>query len=260
MESLLNALQDGRLIELPDEEKSGALELLATLIEAIPGATLDEGISEKVLARERVHNTGIGRGWACPHARCARDGELLCAVGWSPAGIAYDAPDGKPVHLVVMYFVPDTQKNRYLKEISSLAKAIQSQPALENPGELKDLADVRHSLLDAITIALESTAPDAVARMIHLQVRQAESPEPSLPEASSGRFVPFTLIVWPGGKSLVLAQDADLVRTIEDDASLAASLEQTGRAECQGMHLLVRHKTEFRPDRRLYECLAVRPG
>jgi PTS system nitrogen regulatory IIA component len=50
-------------------------------------------------------------------------------VGWSPAGIDYGAPDNEPVHLLVMYFVPDTQKNAYLKEISSLAKAIQTQSA-----------------------------------------------------------------------------------------------------------------------------------
>ena len=93
------------------------------------------GITEKVLAREQPHNTGIGKGWACPHARSPRDGELRLRRGLEPAGIDYGAPDGQPVHLVVMYFVPDAQKNAYLKEISSLAKAITTRPELQDPAE-----------------------------------------------------------------------------------------------------------------------------
>ncbi len=36
MKSLLDALQEGRLIELPETDKEKSLQLLATLIEAIP--------------------------------------------------------------------------------------------------------------------------------------------------------------------------------------------------------------------------------
>src|SRR5581483_6031602 len=101
MKSLLNALQEGRLIELTENNKPKALEYLATLIEAIPDIGVEGGITERVQAREQSHNTGIGKGWACPHARSPRDGELVCAVGWSPAGIDYGAPDQLPVHMVV---------------------------------------------------------------------------------------------------------------------------------------------------------------
>src|ERR1700688_2193238 len=132
MRSLLDALQAGRLIELTDNHKTKSLEYLATLIEAIPDIGVEGGITEGVLVREHLHNTGIGKGWACPHARTPRGGELVCSVGWNPKGIDYGAPDGAPVHLLVMYFVPDAQKNAYLKEISSLAKAIQTQPALQD--------------------------------------------------------------------------------------------------------------------------------
>ena len=158
MKSLLTALQEGRLIELPDNNKEKSLEYLATIIEAIPDIGGERGITETVLDREHLHNTGIGKGWACPHARSDWDGELLCSVGWSPQGIDYGSPDGKPVHLVVMYFVPDGQKNSYLKEISSLAKAIQTMPSMQALPLLTDLSEVRHRLLDAINAALESMA------------------------------------------------------------------------------------------------------
>ena len=124
MKSLLHALQDGRLIELPDTDKEKSLKYLAHIIEAVPDLASSPELADAMIAREKEQNTGIGLGIACPHVRASGAGELLCAVGWSPAGIDYGAVDGKKVYLVVMYFIPDSQKSVYLKEISSLAGAI----------------------------------------------------------------------------------------------------------------------------------------
>ena len=61
----------------------------------------------------------------------------------------YGSPDGIPVHLIVMYYVPDSQRNAYLKEISQLAKAIYQNEDLQKLQELTELSEVRHALLDA---------------------------------------------------------------------------------------------------------------
>ena len=199
MKSLLDALQEGRLIELPDNNKTKALEYLAALIEAIPDIGFEGGITENVLAREQAHNTGIGKGWACPHARAPHDGELVCSVGWGPTGIDYGSSDSEPVHLLVMYFVPDTQKNAYLKEVSSLAKAIQTQPTLQDLKSLTDLGEVRDRLLDAINVALEST-PDARARMIQLEVKHAAVQELGVPGEIARCMIPLSILAIPGSK------------------------------------------------------------
>ena len=260
MKTLLDALQEGRLIELPDNHKNRALEYLAALIEAIPDIGVDQGITENVLAREAAHNTGIEMGWACPHARTRHDGEVVCAVGWSPQGIDYGAPDGQPVHLMVMYFVPETQKNTYLKEISSLAKAIQTQPVLQDLKSLTDLGEVRHALLDAISIALESTAPEAKARMIQLEAKHAEVQEmvAELPKEVAQSLTPLTIVVIPGAKSIILCQDHDFVVALESWDQLAVNLGQHGRAEYQGLHILARSHATYQPDRMVYDCLAFR--
>lgn len=259
MKSLLNALQEGRLIELPDNNKNKALEYLATLIEAIPDVGVEGGITESVLARESAHNTGIGKGWACPHGRSMRDGELLCSVGWSPKGIDYGGPDGMPVHLVVMYYVPDTQKNAYLKEISSLAKAIQTQPDLQQLTVMEDLNEVRHRLLDAISLALEASAPEAKARMIQLEVKHAvrEAGEP-LPLGFASNLVPLSIVIAPGLKPLVLSQDRDLVSALESQELQTSKLIQNGRADYPGVHLYLRAFANYQPDRAVYECVAIR--
>src|SRR5512137_280600 len=105
MKSLLDALQAGRLIELPEIDKGKILNLLATLIEAIPDFRSGVDFAGSVAARETAANTGISQGWACPHGRITGEGELFCAIGWSPTGIDYGAPDGKPVRIVVMHYI-----------------------------------------------------------------------------------------------------------------------------------------------------------
>lgn len=261
MKSLLDALQDGRLIELPDNDKTKALEYLATLIEAIPDIGGDGRITENVMAREQAHNTGIGQGWACPHGRSQGDGELVCSVGWSPSGIDYGGPDGQPVHLVVMYYVPERQKNAYLKEISSLAKAIKNQPELQDLKSLTELSEVRHSLLDAISQAMVSAAPEARARMIQLEVKQAAAAEGDHGAVSAHiaqSVAPLSIVVTPGAKPLVLALEKDLVQAFDGQEAVVAQLHDRSRAEHQGFQIVLRSVTHFHPDRVVYECLAFR--
>ena len=259
MRSLLDALQAGRLIELTDSHKTKALEYLAALIEAIPGIRVAGGITENGLAREHAHNTGIGKGWACPHARAPHGNELVCSVGWSPGGIDYGAPDNEPVHLLVMYYVPEGQKNAYLKEISSLAKAIQTHPALQNLTSLRDLGEVRDRLLDAIHVALQSTTPDARARMIQLEVKHAAARELGLPLELARSIIPLTILAIPGSKPVILCQDREMVQALESQDELASHLVQNGRTEHQGIQILLRSSSNYQPDRVLYDCLAFRP-
>lgn len=263
MKALLNALQEGRLVELPDNVKVDALEFLGALLEAVPEVPSEEGITEKALKRESVHNTGIGKGWACPHATTDIESELLCAVGWSPKGIDYGAPDGIPVHLIVMYFVPDSQRNAYLKEISQLAKAIHQNADLQKLQELEELSEVRHALLDAITHAIESVTPEGRARMIQLEVRHAAvtaaaEVAPELPGAVSGQILPVSILVIPGTKPVVLCQNADLAREIEEMTTIPDEFTKTGRA-CKGsLHVVLRSSEHYAAERVLHDCIAYR--
>ncbi|MEI6279340.1 MAG: PTS sugar transporter subunit IIA [Verrucomicrobiae bacterium] len=259
MKSLLNALHDGRLIELPDNDKTMALEYLAAIIEAIPDIHFgSEGVAERVLAREKSSNTGIGKGWACPHARFSGDGEIVSAIGWSPKGIDYGSPDGIPVRFLVMYFVPETQKNAYLKEISSLAKAINSLPDLQNLESLSDLAEARHRLLDAVGTALDSTVPEARARMIHLEVRHAQAASeatPILPDGFPGTVIPLTVVSLPPSRFFVLSQNASLVETLEKQEDLPAKLAGEGGFSHADIHVVLRSSSHYKPDRIVHDCI-----
>ncbi|MEI6345244.1 MAG: PTS sugar transporter subunit IIA [Verrucomicrobiota bacterium] len=265
MKALLNALQEGRLVELPDNIKTDALEFLGTLLEAIPEIADEGGITEKAFAREKLHNTGIGKGWACPHATSDHDGELLCAVGWSPTGIDYGSPDAVPVHLVVMYYVPDSQRNAYLKEISQLAKAIHQNEDLQKLQEITELSEVRHALLDAITHAIESVTPEARARMIQLEVRHAEAVAEAEDTADiltldpiARSIRPLAILVVPGSKPVVLSQDKSLIESLEHSTTLAEDLAKGGHSVVGDVNVVLRSSEHFAGERVLHECVAFR--
>jgi nitrogen PTS system EIIA component len=261
MKSLLDALKEGRLVELPDGSgKEDALEFLAHIIEAVPdiGASVD--LMQSVSEREAQANTGIGRGVACPHCRVPNQGELLCAVGWSPKGIEYGAPDGKHVHLVVMYYVPDPQRNAYLKEISSLAKAVSAGDSIETISELSDLHTVRDKLLDWVSIAISEAIPESKARMIKLDAKQATVAALAAAPAKSLaglRILPFRLVAWPGS-ALVLCADPDLAEALEKTAGLSELLRAGDEIDAPGWRIVVMSETPFARDRREYEAVALK--
>jgi mannitol/fructose-specific phosphotransferase system IIA component (Ntr-type) len=161
MKALLAALEQERLIELREKDKEKALRDLAVLL--TPPA--DAGFVEAILARERAGGTALGMGWACPHARTAGEGELLCAVGFFPDGLDYGAGDGRPVKLVAMYHIPDDQKNTYLKEISVLARAVSNLEGKPGPEAGGTLETTRRGLMELASKTMENGSAET-ARMI----------------------------------------------------------------------------------------------
>ena len=158
MRSILDALQEGRLIELPTDKKEDAIKLLGAVMEALPSVPAGTDIVGETLKREQQMGTLLGQGWACPHARFPGQGELVCAIGWQPLGIDYGTPNAQPARILVMYYIPDSAKNAYLKEVSGLVKALQTsgesfQQALAAANSLDGVRDI---LIDLTTRALET--------------------------------------------------------------------------------------------------------
>ena len=261
MRALLTALREGRLVELPDADKDKALEYLANLIEAVPDMPSVGELYEAMLARERTMNTAIGRGIACPHVRAAGSGELVCAVGWSPAGIDYGAPDSKRVHLVVMYYIPESQKNVYLKEISSLAAAAKREGDISALASAEGIAIVRDRLLDWVSQAVEASIPEAKARMVRLEARQAATEAVPLASAPGTVQVANVMVLQMNGqKPVVLTQQPALAAALEKDESLAALLQQRAQFDRAGYRMVFRSVVQFEGARTLYEYWAISTG
>ncbi len=262
MKSLLNALQEGRLVELPETDKAKALEYLAHLIEAVPDLGVRPELAEMMIAREKAQNTGIGLGVACPHVRTDGEGELLCSLGWSPQGIEYGSSDGKKVHLVAMYYIPVSQKGAYLKEVSSLVASVRREGWIQEIANAADIASVRERLLDWVSNSIDQSAPDTKARMIRLEAKQAEAfaASSASPAVAEGRplSVATVLILIVADKAFALSEKNDLVAALESDRSLKEMVLQKQPFSKAGYSLTFRSVTHY-GERSLYEYLAVKP-
>jgi Kef-type K+ transport system membrane component KefB/mannitol/fructose-specific phosphotransferase system IIA component len=87
------------------ESRLDAIRELAAI--AAQQAGLDAGLIEQLAwEREQTAATGIGNGVAIPHARLPELKEPVIVVGISEAGVAFDAPDGQPAHVVFLLVTP----------------------------------------------------------------------------------------------------------------------------------------------------------
>lgn len=257
MESIIEVVQQGRLFELPDNDKTSAIRFLAHVIEALPEVPAETNVFELVMQREETANTGLGHGWACPHARVPFDGELACTIGWSPKGIDYGAPDGTPVNLVVMYLIPDNQRSRYVREVSSLARAITALSASARLSDISSLDGVRNYLLDLVDVHGGSERVEARARMIRLQAKA--SAKASISEDLSALTIePLTLITGPHDTSVVLTQNPSLLTLLRDPKECISMLEASGSWYGGGWRILRRHTMTYEGGWVTYECLGIK--
>ncbi|HEX9046611.1 MAG TPA: PTS sugar transporter subunit IIA [Verrucomicrobiae bacterium] len=81
-------------------------------------------ISESIRKRELAMSTGIGFGIAIPHAASALVSEVVGAVGRSRKGVQFDALDGKPVKLVMLFLVPQGQFQKHAHTLANIAKML----------------------------------------------------------------------------------------------------------------------------------------
>jgi len=86
-----------------------------------------DAIAESVKKREKSMSTGIGFGIGIPHASTDLVGEMVGAIGRSSKGIQFDALDGQPVKLVMLFLVPQGQFQKHLHSLSNLAKLLHKQ-------------------------------------------------------------------------------------------------------------------------------------
>jgi fructose-specific phosphotransferase system IIA component len=83
-----------------------------------------DAIAASVRKRESSMSTGIGFGIALPHASTDLISEVVGAVGRSRKGLQFDAVDGKPVNLVMLFLVPQDEFQKHLHTLANIAKLL----------------------------------------------------------------------------------------------------------------------------------------
>ncbi|MBU2431354.1 MAG: PTS sugar transporter subunit IIA, partial [Proteobacteria bacterium] len=138
----LQALLSQKLFFQPLEASScrGVIQEMATAVCAIKALDL-KTVSQAVHAREDALSTGIGNGVALPHARIEGLQSSVVAVGISEKGIDFDAPDGKPAHVIFLILTPADDPRGQLEIVSRIARLFSSPQMAERARENTNFTD-----------------------------------------------------------------------------------------------------------------------
>ena len=100
-------------------------ELVAVLVEH---ARLPESEAEAVVAavrdREQMMSTGIGHGIGIPHAPSEHVDAVQGVLGIARHDVEFDAMDGEPVRLVMLFVVPKDQFQNHLDTLADIARVL----------------------------------------------------------------------------------------------------------------------------------------
>jgi Kef-type K+ transport system membrane component KefB/mannitol/fructose-specific phosphotransferase system IIA component (Ntr-type) len=132
-------------------------ELIAALAPKL--GALSGPAQAAVIEREQMAPTGLGDGVAVPHAQIEGLAEPVLALGLSPDGVDFDAPDGRPATFVfLLLLVPDRYEDeiQILASIARAAIAPEARAALAGARSLEDAARV---LADAAKRVAASRGP-----------------------------------------------------------------------------------------------------
>ncbi len=107
--------------ELDASSKKRVFEQAGLLFENQQGIARST-VYDALFARERLGSTGLGQGIAIPHGRIKGLKEAVGAFIRLANPVQFDAPDGKPVHLIFVLLVPEAATEHHLQLLSELAQ------------------------------------------------------------------------------------------------------------------------------------------
>ena len=103
------------------EKYQAITELIDLLDEA--GLIKDyDTVFKTVMQRESVRSTGVGQGFAIPHAKCSAVDNLVMAVGKTAEPIDFVSIDKQPVNLIVLLVSPQDKTGPHIQAIASISR------------------------------------------------------------------------------------------------------------------------------------------
>lgn len=103
-------------------------------------------VTDSLFSRERLGSTGLGHGVAIPHGRIKGLKAPMAAVLQLAQPIGFDAPDEKPVNLLIFLLVPEAATQKHLEILSEIAELLSDSHLREQLTTASD-AEQLHALI-----------------------------------------------------------------------------------------------------------------
>ena len=133
------------LVDVEVTSKKRAFEEAGLLFENLHGLNRAM-VADSLFARERLGSTGLGYGVAIPHGRIKGLKSPLAAVFLLSEPIGFDAPDEKPVALMIFLLVPEASTQKHLEILSEIAEML-SDSVLRDKLKASPNAEELHGLI-----------------------------------------------------------------------------------------------------------------
>jgi len=129
-------------LDLAARDKLSAIKEMVALI-CVNAPAFDREVElAGVLKREESVSTAIGDGIAIPHAKCEHVSTATVAFGRAPGGIAFNAPDGKPVDLIFLIISPQRDAGLQLKILALLARLFKEKNFMQSLRDARGVEDI----------------------------------------------------------------------------------------------------------------------
>jgi PTS system nitrogen regulatory IIA component len=100
-------------------------------------------------AREQLGSTGLGRGFALPHARLQGLPRIFAYLARLARPIDYASVDDKPVDLVVLLLTPESAASQHLATLAALSRPFRDEAFVQQIRKAPDAAAL-HRLLAGV--------------------------------------------------------------------------------------------------------------
>jgi PTS system nitrogen regulatory IIA component len=139
---------DQVVVDLRVADKTQLLSELARRAAAV--LALEQPVLLRALqAREQLGSTGLGRGFALPHARLPRMPRVYALLARLARPIDYDSVDDKPVDLVVLLLTPESAANQHLATLAALSRPFRDAAFAQQIRKAPDAAAMHRLLAGA---------------------------------------------------------------------------------------------------------------
>ena len=121
---------DRVIVDLRVNDKAHLLGELAR--QAATRTGLESGaVLSALAAREALGSTGLGRGFALPHARVAGVDRLFGLFVRLSRPLDFEAIDGKPVDLVFLLLIPIGAGNEHVAALAAIAREMRDEAVVK---------------------------------------------------------------------------------------------------------------------------------
>jgi mannitol/fructose-specific phosphotransferase system IIA component (Ntr-type) len=122
--------EDMVIPEILSQERDSALEEMVRYLKSKDKVRKDKELYEKLIQREKLGSTAIGKGIAIPHCKLTEAESPLLALAVSQEGVRFEALDGKPTHLFFLVVSSPDNPGQSLQILASIAHLIRKAGSL----------------------------------------------------------------------------------------------------------------------------------